>query len=338
MADKLEFKKIATLHDRTKAQIPVIQIQGPYGGPVLFYQCALNVDWDGSATAYGVDRPGFPLQSGLNPHEQGVAGLFGSGKGGDGSWAGVFSATETEARTILTSDANFGPDPKARLALLPSFLDTRFKDVNGRFPVVQITDYNSRVKGYYVSQCNAIANPGKRFWDQHLYHDAATVAYGALSDGLKNLGPGLNDFGLIIRNSTGKSIGFFFGDRSGSGSDKVGECSGLVKTTIAPDANGEDKTFSFFVFPGSGKGVPPNQAPDLIDMNVTYKMRSMFMASNAHAVAVLTALGSGAVNSRQTELTPAQKAAYLQVKPAFMRLGWDPDGSPFEYPDVDGTN
>ena len=337
MADVLEFKRVGTLRDHYKHAVPIIQIRGPYGGPVLFYQCPLNVDWDGSSTAYGVDRPGkdFPLQKGLQAHEYGQDGLFRSGKGDDGTWAGVYSATETEARNILTSDIKFGDDLKERLALLPQFLDTRFKDIQQKSPVVQIVDYNSIKKGYYVSQCPATADPTAKPWDQHRYHDAANIAYGALSDGLMNLGPSLNDYGLIIRNSTGKSVGFFFGDRAGTGSDKVGESSGFVKTTLAPGRNEEDETFSFFVFPGSGKGVPSKQAPDSIDMVVPFRMRSLFMAKNSRDLAVLTVRGSSMLTSKAAEMTPAEKASYQRVKPAFMRLGWDPDGSPYTNPDVD---
>ena len=114
MADALEFKQVGTLRDHYKHGVPVIQIRGPYGGPVLFYQCPLNVDWDGSSTAYGVDRPGkdFPLQKGLQPHEWGQDGLFGSGKGSDGSWAGVYSATEAEARNFLPPTPNLETMPK----------------------------------------------------------------------------------------------------------------------------------------------------------------------------------------------------------------------------------
>ena len=150
-----------------------------------------------------------------------------------------------------------------------------------------------------------------------------------------NLGPQLNDYGLIISNTTGKSVGFFFGDRAGTGSDKVGESSGFVKTTLAPGRNEEDQTFSFFVFPGSGKSVPSKQAPDFIDMVVPFRMHSLFMASNARDLAVLTARGSSMLKAKGAEMTPPQKVTYQRVKPAFMRLGWDPDGSPYTNPDVD---
>jgi hypothetical protein len=329
MPDDLEFKPIGTLKDHYMRDVTVIRIKGPYGTPVLFYQSTLNVDWDGAPTAYGVDKPGSDIQKGLKAHEYGVHGLLKSGLGSDGTWAGVFSATEKEARDYLASDSKFGGSPKDRIALLPQFLDTRYKDIHQRSPVVQFTDYNSRSKGYYVSQCKAIADPTAMDWDQHKYHDAASVPYGALSDGLRRLGPGDNDFGLVIRNNNGASTGFFFGDRAGRGSQKVGECSGYVKTTIAPERNQEDNTFSFFVFPGSGNGMPSKQAPDLIDSVVQFRMQALFLAKNARKLAILTALGPKILNSPQAEMTDRQNTAYQAVKPAFSRLGWNPDGTAF---------
>lgn len=329
MPDDLDFKPIGTLKDHYRRNVTVIRIKGPYGAPALFYQSTLNVDWDGSATGYGVDKPGSDIQKNLRAHEYGEDGLKKSGLGTDGTWAGVYSATEQEARNYLTIDAQFGANPKDRLALLPQFLDTRFKDINQRSPVVQFTDYNSKTpqtKGYYVSQCPAIADADAKPWDQHRYHDAAKVAYGALSDGLFNLGPRLNDFGLIIRNSNGASCGFFFGDRGGKGSEKVGECSGYVKTTLAPNRNGEDETFTFIVFPGSGNGVSSKQAPDLIDSTVKFRMHSLFLAKNARALAILTALGPQTLTSKQAEMSTLQNALYQKVKPAFVNLGWNPDG------------
>ena len=135
-----------------------------------------------------------------------------------------------------------------------------------------------------------------------------------------------NDFGLIIRNSNGASCGFFFGDRGGKGSEKVGECSGYVKTTLAPNRNGEDETFTFIVFPGSGNGVSSKQAPDLIDSTVKFRMHSLFLAKNARALAILTALGPQTLTSKQAEMSTLQNALYQKVKPAFVNLGWNPDG------------
>jgi hypothetical protein len=92
-------------------------------------------------------------------------------------------------------------------------------------------------------------------WDQRRYVDASTVPYAALPN-LPHVR--LGDFGLIIRNSTGDSIGFFFGD-TGAGSH-LGECSGAVKLEIASERNAEDEDFSFIVFPGSSTGTL-SQAP-----------------------------------------------------------------------------
>jgi hypothetical protein len=330
--DQLQFQSVDGLKDRNENPVRLTKISWAYGPPALLYQCPLNVDWDGSAKAYGVNRPGkeFPLQKDLDPHETGL----GNARGGDGTWAGVYSANEAEARWILRTDTNFGRTEKERLALLPQFIDNRFHDINGRFPVVQI-QADAPAQGYYVSQCPATKDASKYLWDQNRYWDAAKVAYQALSDLLLSLGRvGLNDYGLVIRNSTTHTMAFFFGDRGGKGSYKVGECSGVIKQELAAEKNGEDDVFSFLVFPGSGSGVPSWQARQFSHMVVRSRIANLSMASNARDLAVRLAMGRN-FNQRTADARDTQTPGYQQIKRAFMRWGWDPDGPGVSFPDVD---
>jgi hypothetical protein len=339
----LEFSSAGTLFDRYGHKVPVIKINSPWRIPMLMYQCPLNVDWDGSATGYGVDRADtatqkFPLQKGLTPHETGMANAKNKKTH---TWAGVYSATEAEARRILTTDKNFNPkiskypglSPKDRekaelgdrLALIEQFIDKRFPDSAGAFPVVQIQE-DAPARGYYVSQCPAIADRSKKPWDQNYYFDAATIAYGALSDALMSAGGvGLGDYGLIIRNDTGDSLGFFFGDRAGSGSDKVGECSGFVKTTLAPNSDDEDNTFTFLVFPGTGKGTPTFQAPKFVDMVVRFRVQALANSPNSRELAVRMAMEQR-YTVKHGDLTPAQAIEFRNIKKAFEAWGWKVDG------------
>jgi len=216
MADKITSTVVATLRDHYGNPVTVRRVTGPNSFIAYIYQCPLNVDWDGAARAYGVDRPGFPLQTNLHPIETGL----GNAKGSDGTWSGVFSANRADALAILASDPAFGPTKEDRMKRIDQFLDERFKDAKGFSPVVQILR-DSPAPGYYVSQCPALVDDSKKPWDQKRYADASKVPYGALSDGLARF-VNLFDFGLVIRNRTGRNIGFYFGDAAGKGSDKVG--------------------------------------------------------------------------------------------------------------------
>jgi hypothetical protein len=322
--DQLQFQEAGTVLDHYGKVVKVTKLISPYGIHALIYQCPLNVDWDGTKDAYGVDRPDqaaqkFPLQKGLKPRENGLKNAMGS----KGTWAGVFSCTERQARAYLSIDennSNLGKTKEDRLKLINQFIDTRFTDKNGAHPVVQIqTDAPAR--GYYVSQCNALARPELHDWDQRKYVDASLIAYQALSDGLQSRGVGLHDYGLVIRNDTGKSLGFYFGDRAGKGSQKVGECSGKVKTTLAPENNAEDKAFSFIVFPRSGAGVPGWQAPQFIDSIIKFRIQSLSSAANSRELAVRMAMGSK-FNAKQAEMTDPQALAFQNIKMAFSRWGW----------------
>jgi hypothetical protein len=268
MAGKLNFgSPISGFSSHYKPHCPVYPVSGPDGFSALVYTCPLKTDWDGAPTAYGLKRDDadglkFPLQKNLEPLERWDPrnGWFGSLQNArakeDKHWVGVVSMNEVEARgTLQRNFPGWGLlKPAEQRSIFHQFLDTRpsLRDVRGKFPIVQLKQMGGLAEGYYVSQCNARTGLTSNDWDQRSYVDASTVHYGARPV-LHHVR--LGDFGLIINTRTGDGAAFFFGD-NGAGTS-LGECSGAVKTDIAPAVNAEDKEdFMFIVFPGSGNGSP----------------------------------------------------------------------------------
>jgi len=315
MENELTIIKAATLMDRNENDVTISKVVGPYGGPALVYQCKLNVDWDGSAKGYGVDKPGSAIQKNLtgNAHEVGLANAKHKKTH---EWVGVFSATEAEAKWALRNDPRYGITEKERLSHLEDFIDRRFPDPNKRFPVVQILD-DDPAKGFYVSQALAYADRSKKSWDQRKYLDAALVPYQALSTGMENLGARLHDYGLIIRGSTGQATPFFYGDHAGKGSYKVGECSGYVWTTLGKR---EDEQHTFIVFPGSGSGIPDFQVPTFMDANVKFRINSLSQAPNSDSL--IRFLVTHRATATSSPLTAPQNAEYTMFQSALKSWGW----------------
>ena len=60
----LDFAKpLQGFHDKKKS-VRVHPVTGAGGFSAFVYTCMLNVDWDGAPDCYGLDRPGFPEQTG----------------------------------------------------------------------------------------------------------------------------------------------------------------------------------------------------------------------------------------------------------------------------------
>lgn len=284
--------------------IPPHRVVGPrgFGFQAVIYQCYMKTDWDGSHRGYGLDRPDegaykFPFQKNLRPHEAGEK-LWRSGRSkANNAWAGVVSKNETEARDILRLNYPrwnaIGPDEREKV--YRQFHDTRsgtpfgsLQDSTGRFPIVQIPDsdggeFNGRKEnfGYYVSQAHAHTSEAdyrKRPWDQRVYLDAAKVPYSVVPKGRWAM---KGDVGLVIRNSTGASTPFFFGDTAGeNGATSLGECSGCVLNILGgkeyTGAEGpNEEAYSFIVFPLSGNGKADNVAAEQMRGEVWARMQRL---------------------------------------------------------------
>jgi hypothetical protein len=261
---------LAGFYDRKKS-VTVRSVTGPAGFSAFIYKCVLNVDWDGAPNCYGLDRPGFPDQTGLDPWEspRHHGSLKNARRDADWSkdWVGVHNVSRGEAIRILRqynlipAKPAKGPDvlSKASEALLERFWDNRAHTAygslenqrgDGHFPIVQIAEMPTTLKkGYYVST-TGFRDRSKEIWDPNSYIDAATIPYSVLP-ALRNVRMG--DYGLVIRNKTGASTPYVCGDSSGAkhGSFKLGECSGAVYLAMGKENEGD---FSFIVFPLSGTG------------------------------------------------------------------------------------
>lgn len=268
----LDFAQPLTGFKDKKKSVTVQPVTGPGKFSAFIYKCMLNVDWDGAPDCYGLDRPGFPEQTGLNPLEspRRYGTLSHARVNSDWSkpWAAVYNVTRAEAIDILRQHSLIprppakGPDvlSDASEALLEKFWDNRTdtefgslenKSGDGKFPIVQISEMRTTMKkGYYVST-TGWSDASKKQWDPHRYLDASDIAYSVVPD---LVGVNMGDYGLVIRNATGARTPYVCGDSNGSTSGKsrvLGECSGAVFLAMGKENEGD---FSFIVFPGSGSG------------------------------------------------------------------------------------
>jgi hypothetical protein len=288
--DKLDFgNPLAGFTGRNNSlSIPPTLVSGPGGFSAFIYQCWLNVDWDGAHKCYGLDRPDtttqkFPLQKNLAPWERPgfhKGSLNNARVGGKASnrWSSIVVRTRREALGLLEA---FYPNWKSLDALTQQDIFNQFWDNrtttpfgsledaagDGRFPIVQLKSMGQPAQGYYVSLSHAFVGTYSysREWDQNQYWDAGIVPYSVVPR-LPKVRKG--DFGLVIRNRTGDSTAFFFGDTSGGkdGSTQLGESSGFLYLTLGES---EDEPYSFIVFPGSGSGSADGEALGRMEKIVT---------------------------------------------------------------------
>jgi hypothetical protein len=264
----LDFGQPLTGFKDKKKSVTVRSVTGPGTFSAFIYTCMLNVDWDGAPDCYGLERPGFPEQTGLTPREP-LKRLRNARREGKWSeeWVGLYSVTRAEAIRILRHHGLIPRPPakgadvlsEASEALLEKFWDNRTdtelgslenKSGDGKFPIVQLSEMTATTmkRGYYVST-TGWSDRSKQFWDPHRYLDASDIAYSVVPD---FVGVSMGDYGLVIRNATGAWIPYVCGDSNGSTTGKsrvLGECSGAVYLAMGKENEGD---FSFIVFPGSG--------------------------------------------------------------------------------------
>jgi hypothetical protein len=155
----------------------------------------VNIDFDGSPTAYGPAK--------MNPDDA----LGNAGNASQG-WFGVASYAKTHP---LVKNKTIKIDQEA-----PEF--------QGKFPVVQQERNGDPKPGYYVS---STPHPVGHDYLQNSYVDASKVAFGALDKRLIPLGVHLGDFGLAIRHDKTLQSGFYYEDMGGT-KFALGECSQRV--------------------------------------------------------------------------------------------------------------
>jgi hypothetical protein len=265
MAYHLKFTDVGTASSKGRHGGSFLtKVDGYYGAAITF-QCILNQDVDGAPHCYARFNPANPdgMNGGLDFLRNGTsdenARFQAAGNGW--AWHGVVSRAAAEA--------GFDIDDQPAL-----------RDVGGTFPVFQPG------KRFYVSRTATAANNLPET-DQGRYWDATAVSYGAITPPLKRLGVDLGDFGIAIRNDTGTSEAFFYGDAGGQ--EKVGEVSTHVFQRLFPHDDQEDHPVTFVVFPGSGSN-PVERAQQ--DRAIRARLFGLSLADNTSEMIDVMALGS----------------------------------------------
>ncbi len=185
----------------------------------------VNVDFDGSPTAYG--------PPGISPMPDDDLANAGND---DQGWFGLVALTPNDP---LVTQGTVKLDTNPALSK------------KGKFPVVQQAANGDPNPGYYVSTTPHASGPS---YLQNSYIDASQIAFGALSGKLAALGFHLGDYGLAIRHDQDLQSGFYFVDTGGN-NYALGECSHKVGKNLGGSGRGNsfNNNFpvSFIVFPGS---------------------------------------------------------------------------------------
>ncbi|MBZ5625823.1 MAG: hypothetical protein LAQ69_45095 [Acidobacteriia bacterium] len=224
----------------------------------------VNIDYDGSPTAYG------PRQM-MNPQPD--DDLTNAGNATKG-WFGVMSYSPSDP---LVTSRKVLIDPTASQFL-------------GKFPVIQRKLNGDPNPGFYVSTTpQAYGKP----YLQNSYIDASRVPFGALDGRLRPLGLSLGDYGLAIRHDQNLQSAFYFVD-SGATQYALGECSHRVGKDLGGTGRGShfnnNYPVSFIIFPRSGTGPPKlliEQSDATIQAALRPRLFDLSRASNAQELCLL---------------------------------------------------
>jgi hypothetical protein len=249
----------------------------------------VNMDFDGSPTAYGPE--------GINPPPDDWIGNAGNPTQG---WFGV---AHRRKDAPLVKNGTIKIDPNAS-----EFL--------GEFPVVQQKGHDPK-PGYYVSSTPHAAGLDYR---QDSYVDSSVVPFGALDGRLEPLGFQMNDYGLAIRHNQNNQSGFYFAD-AGAAKFALGECSfkvgtnlgvtrkkGVFKVATKHGVVGVEREFwdnnfpvSFIIFPKSATMISgvTGKKPHLKRFGLTRELSEDTIASG--------------IKSRLVELSQAENAGDLPL-------------------------
>lgn len=270
----------------------------------------VNIDYDGSPTAYG--------PHGIKPQPD--DDLTNAGDAGQG-WYGVYSLADTDP---LVKDKTVQIDKTA-----PKYL--------GKYPVVQQAKNGDPNPGYYVS--STPRNSGLPYL-QDSYIDASEVAWGALDKAFRALGVSLGDYGLAIRHNSNLQSGFYFVD-SGGYNHALGECSHKVGKNLGGSGRAShfDNNYpvSFIVFPRSfdtDPDAPPSLSDDDIEARLRPLVRSLSQADNFDDLPLLMGFnetapktkpqGTSKLTAYKKTPSKARPANYDTVVQGLRAFGWAP--------------
>lgn len=266
---KLVFKNHPKLWrtGRDFPQVPLTQVSLdtlPEVAVAYLFFGHVNIDFDGSPTAYG--PPGIQPMPDDDLH---------NAWDDDNGWFGVVALRENDP-AVVSGEALIDKRPE---------LNHR-----GKYPVVQQAANQDPSPGYYVS---STPHPSGPLYRQDSYIDASRVAFGAISGRLKSLGFALGDYGLVIRHDQDLQSGFFFADVGGN-NYALGECSHKVGKDLGGSGrgNGFNNNFpvSFIVFPQSGTQDPAAlvaESGDQIAGAIRPLLQNLSTASNPEDLALL---------------------------------------------------
>lgn len=226
----------------------------------------VNIDFDGSPTAYG--------PPGIQPPPDDDLGNAGNDAQG---WFGLYA---------LAPDDPLVTQGKAVIDTNPAL------QKQGKFPVVQTAANGDPNPGYYVSTTPRASGPP---YLQDSYVDSSQIAFGALSGKLASLGFDLGDYGAAVRHDKNLQSGFYFLDR-GANNYALGECSHKVGKNLGGSGRGNsfNNNFpvSFILFPGSSTSDPsalPSIPDDQVEAAVRPWMTKLAAADNASDLVLLMA-------------------------------------------------
>lgn len=243
----------------------------------------VNVDFDGSPTAYG--------PADIRPLPDDDLGNAGNDVQG---WFGVMSLKPDDP--LVTSG-------KVVLDTNPSL------QKRGKFPVVQQAANGDPNPGYYVSTTPHPTGPG---YLQSSYVNASEVAFGALSGKLHALGVSLGDFGVAVRHDQNLQSGFYYLDVGGN-TYALGECSVKVGTNLGGSGRGNrfNNNFpvSFIVFPFSADA---SASEPLTDDQIKTALQSLFsnLSSADNAADLVFLMGFNEVSPPSRPQGTSKLASY----------------------------
>jgi hypothetical protein len=333
MANILEFEDVPKNKDDKgdwrcgyywkEGSVFVTRVKGPV--LALVYMAGVNIDYDGSPTAYGPpSKPGDDKLEFAGP--------------GKGAWYGVKAMTPGDAKEIRDADeAKMQKRNPSYKAIRPTVDETAKKDVNGAFPVIQQAGEPS--PGHYVSSTSTTFNASFKDYRQEYYWDSSKYPYGALSGKLGSVGKvAMHDFGLGIRLDRAFETAFCFKD-SGNDDYAVGEVSQKVHKNLGGRGKGDnDYRVGYIVFPGSNEG--KQATADQFEPKAKALLAKLAQADNAEELALLLAFYADAGMGRsglplleafrQKRGPPPSLANLRHVLAGLRRLDWPKPLGPVE--------
>jgi hypothetical protein len=274
----------------------------------------VNIDFDGSPTAYG--------PPGIKPDPDDDLGNAWSVEDG---WFGVAAFGENDA---LVKNGTVVIDKKSGLLK------------KGKYPVIQQAKFGDPKPGYYVSTTPNVINGGP-WYRQSSQLDASKYAFGALSGRLEALGFSLGDYGLAIRHDEVLYSGFYFADK-GAYTYALGECSHKVGLNLGGTGRGNhfNNNFpvSFIVFPKSAESkinkIIPTLSDDQLKASIKSPLRKLAAADNFDELPQLMGFneikpsgkpqGLSKLEAFRSHRSRGKPKNYDNIVQALRNFGWTP--------------